>query len=103
MKKLIFCALLLLFGGGVSTAQTWQGNTIVASQNKRESKAEKTPYNYKDSKGKVYPVFISKSGSCFIEKTSSKSGKQYRQYLGKQLSADICKKLGRTYKPRNNG
>lgn len=99
MRKLLFCAMLLLFGSGGVIAQSWQGNTIIATQNKRESIKEKTPYQYKDSKGKVYPVFISKTGSCFIEKTS-KNGKQYRQYLGMQLSKDICKKLGRTYKPK---
>lgn len=99
MKKLIFCALLLFMGVGAAPAQKWEGNTIVATQTTQKGKAEKTPYTYKDIKGKTYSIFISRSGSCFIEKTS-KSGKQYRQYLGKEISAEICKKLGRTHKPK---
>lgn len=48
-----------------------------------------TGYHYFDSKGVRYPIYISSKGKCFIIRTSSKTGKEYRQYLPevtKQLS-----------------
>lgn len=60
---------------------------------------EKTGFTYKDSTGKVYDIYISKTGSCYILRVSKKSGKTYKSYLGKDISADICKQLGRKYTP----
>jgi hypothetical protein len=39
------------------------------------------------------------SGSCYIKKISKKSGNEYKQYLGEEVSKDICKQLGVEYKP----
>lgn len=57
-----------------------------------------TSFTWTDSKGKSYPIYISNSGSCYIIKTSSKSGKEYKSYLGPEISQDICKKLNKEYK-----
>lgn len=38
-------------------------------------------YYYFDAKGIRYPIYMSSKGKCFILRTSSKTGKQYRQYL----------------------
>ena len=51
-----------------------------------------------DSKGKQYPVYMSISGSCYIIRTSAKTGKKYKQYLKPDVSQDICKSLGKEYK-----
>lgn len=87
-----------------STAQTVsrQGNTFTSSSKaSSQAKPERTKYTWKDSKGTEYPIYISKSGSCFVYRTSSKTAKEYKQYLGKEISAQICKEMGREYKPRN--
>ena len=42
---------------------------------------------------------MSKSGSCYIKKVSKKTGKEYKQYLAAEISADICNQLGIEYKP----
>ena len=52
-----------------------------------------TPYTWKDSKGNEYPIYISASGSCYVIKTSKKTGKEYKNYLSKEVSAEICKEL----------
>lgn len=52
-------------------------------------------YEIKDVK---YPVFTSKSGAFYIWKTSSKTGKQYKYYLPK----DIQKQMGRKYNDEKN-
>lgn len=60
--------------------------------------AQLTDYTWKDSKGNVYPIYISSSGSCYIIKTSSKTGKEYKQYMKKEISIQICKELNVEYK-----
>lgn len=57
-----------------------------------------TGATWKDSKGNKYPIYISKSGSCYIIRISNKTGKEYKYYLGPEISQDICKQLGKEYK-----
>lgn len=97
MKKLIFMAALFFAAFSPIEAQTWKGNTIVATSVQKQ-KAEKTPYSFQAKDGKTYPIYISQRGSCYIVRVSKKTGKEYKQYLGKEISQEICKKLKRTYK-----
>lgn len=62
--------------------------------------AEQTAYTWQDTKGRTYPIWIARTGSCFVIRVSGKTGNEYRQYLGKEVSADICKRMGRAYTPR---
>ena len=48
----------------------------------------KTSFTWIDSNGDAFPVYISKSGSCFVIK-SSRNGSDYRVYLGKEVSEQI--------------
>lgn len=57
-----------------------------------------TPYSWSDSKGNKYIIYMSFNGSCFIIKTSAKTGKQYKSYLGAEISRDICAKMNKIYK-----
>jgi hypothetical protein len=98
MKKLLIM-LVLLCVGLTSNAQNYtrEGNTFVSV---KSAKAEptKTKFTWKDSKGTEYPVYISSTGSCFIIRISKKTGKEYRSYLGPEVSAQICKELNIEYK-----
>ena len=98
MKKLLIM-LVLLCVGLTSNAQNYtrEGNTFVSV---KSAKAEpvKTKFTWKDSKGKEYPVYISSSGSCFVIRVSAKTGKEYRNYLGPEISQQICNELGIEYK-----
>ena len=80
-----------------------EGNTY-SSTGGVKSKVEPiaTGFTYKNRQGNVYPIYMSNSGSCFIVKTSKKTNKEYRQYLGAEISQDICSKLGKTYKGKKN-
>ena len=40
-----------------------------------------TQYFYLTADRKKYPIYQSKTGKCFIVRTSSKTGERYRQYL----------------------
>ena len=101
MKKIRqYIMLVLLLLVGVPTyAQNYtrEGNTFVSV---KSAKAEptKTKFTWKDSKGTEYPIYISSTGSCFIIRISKKTGKEYRSYLGPEVSAQICKELNIEYK-----
>lgn len=106
IRRLFVSILLILSVACVCDAQSnnfeRQGTTFVSKSNSR-TKAEptKTKYTWKDSKGTEYPIYISSTGSCFVIKTSSKTGKEYRSYLSPEISKEICKELGVNYQPKN--
>ena len=101
IRRLFAILLLVLAIGLAANGQTYtrNGNTFTSAKAER-AKAEpiKTKFTWKDSKGKEYPVYISAKGSCYIIKTSSKTGKEYKNYLGPEISQQICKELGIEYK-----
>lgn len=106
MKKIkdvitfLFFLLFILFGLWMTAdAQIYkqEGNVFSSVKTTKTVTSDKTPYTWKDSKGKEYPIYISSTGSCYVIKTSSKTGKEYRQYLGPEISEEICKQLGRKY------
>ena len=100
MKKLlaiisIFCVC------NVINAQYYKidGKTITSIKpDKSSSEPVNTGFTWVDNKGKSYPIFISDKGCCFVIKTSSKTNKDYRSYLGSKISQDICKRLNIEYK-----
>ena len=69
-----------------------KGNTFYQQSNSNKIEKDSavfSGYHYFDAKGIRYPIYISSKGKCFIWRTSSKTGKQYKQYLlevTKQLS-----------------
>lgn len=107
MKKIkdvitfLFFLLFMLFGlwmtADAQTTYKQEGNTFSSVKTTKTVTPEQTPYTWKDSKGKEYLIYISKSGSCYVIKTSAKTGKEYRQYLGPEISIKICENLGRKY------
>ena len=84
------------------TAQSFtrSGNTfIITSTKKAKSEPTKTKFTV-EKDGKSYPVYMGSTGSCFILKISAKTGKEYRSYLGEEMSRTICKEMGVEYKSR---
>ena len=67
----------------------------VSSEDRQNQGYTKTDFTWKDSKGDEYPVYIAHTGSCFVIKTS-KSGEDYRAYLGEEVSEQIRKELGKS-------
>ena len=99
MKKIIITAIMLLSLSLNIQVQNVkrEGNTFTQVTNKSgksEGKETKTQYIYTDSKGNVYPVYLSSTGKAFIKKVSKKTGKEYRVYLhevGKQINPEAYK------------
>lgn len=104
INKLAVVLVMLLAFITVSSAYAdnvkREGNTFVSTSTRTSTKSEpiKTKFTYKDNKGVESPIYVSKSGSCFIIKTSKKTGKEYRSYLSAEISIQICKELGIEYK-----
>ena len=99
-RQYIILVLLLLVGVPTYAQDyTRSGNTFISAKAERvKAEPVKTKFTWKDSKGKEYPVYISAKGSCYILKTSSKTGKEYKNYLGPEISKQICKELDVKYK-----
>ena len=98
MKRITTIITLLLLMCTVSEAQTVQrdGDTFtqVAVTKSRAASETLTQYTYVDSKGNIYPIYLSSVGKAFIKKTSKKTGKEYRQYIpevGRQINPDAYK------------
>ena len=96
MKKLFIAAIMLfsLNMGIQAQSVQKQGNNFTQVSNKggkSGGKETKTQYTYTDSKGVVYPVWLSSTGKAFIKRVSKKTGKEYKQYvpeIGKQINPE---------------
>lgn len=101
MKKIILMLMMALVCCVSVNAQSYSrnGNTFTTTAKARTAaEPTKTKFVWTDSKNNSYPIYMSTNGSCFVIKTSAKTGKEYRNYLGKDISQEICKELGVEYK-----
>jgi hypothetical protein len=83
----------LMFFGTVAFGQKYQRNGNQFSVNTEKVKDLNTGYTYKDKQGKVYPIYQNSKGNFYIIRKSKKTGKQYKSYLPKEISAEIAKEL----------
>ena len=97
MKKLFIAAMMLLslnMGINAQSVQRQGNNFTQVSNPKTSGKETKTEFTYTDSKGNIYPVYLSASGKAFIKRISKKTGKEYKQYvpeIGKQINPKAYK------------
>jgi len=79
-----------------------EGNTFISTKTtKSKGETKKTKYTWQEPDGKKYPVYMSSGGSCFILRTSKKTGKEYRKYLGKEVSAEMREGMTNISIPNN--
>lgn len=83
MKQLIIILSLMLTVGilkAQNAVQNKDGNyTAIKSGNVKEA-AKTNGKTFTDTKGIVYPVYVSVNGKLFVIRTS-KNGNQYKMYL----------------------
>ena len=97
MKKIFIAAIMLLgltVGVQAQSVQRQGNNFTQVSNPKTSGKETKTEFTYTDSKGNIYPVYLSASGKAFIKRVSKKTGKEYKMYLpevGKQINPKAYK------------
>ena len=97
MKKIFIAAIMLLgltMGVQAQSVQRQGNNFTQVSNPKTSGKETKTEFTYTDSKGNIYPVYLSASGKAFIKRVSKKTGKEYKMYIpeiGKQINPKAYK------------
>lgn len=99
MRKLFFAiAFALAITASAQQSYKREGNTFTAVQTTGQAqKGTQTKYTWKDREGKTYPIFLSKNGRAYVIRTSKKTGNEYKQYLGEDISRQICKETGVKY------
>ena len=88
----------ILLTGRVYKRNVNEFSSATRENNSNLVNTEITNYTWKDSKDNVYPIYITSNGSCFIYRTSNKTGKKYKQYMKVEISQQICNELGKEYK-----
>lgn len=98
----IFATMLFFACTNVSaqTAYKIEGNTYIQVKDSTTTYVPIATNYYYESDGIKYQIYVGKTGSCYVNKLSKKTGNMYRQYLGEEISRDICNKIGRTYQPK---
>lgn len=94
MKKLIFCLFMALLSC-TSYAQVARKDNTFKSTTTQTTKSEgqQTKYTWEDKKGNKYPIYITKNGAVYINRKSAKTGKNYKQYLSKEIKEQVQKEL----------
>lgn len=94
----VFAFILIFLGACIQECRAQnvvrKGHSFYQQSN--SSKIEKdsavfSGYHYFDTKGIRYPIYISSKGKCFIWRTSSRTGKPYKQYLP-EVTKELAKK-----------
>lgn len=91
---LIACFLLAHWCETSAQNVVRKGNTFYQQSNSNKIEKDSavfSGYHYFDTKGIRYPIYMSSKGKCFIIRTSSKTGKQYKQYLP-EITKQLAKK-----------
>ena len=92
MKSFIMCILLVLFSININ-AEVKRVNDTFKVENTTKESDTKTKFTWEDKQGNKYPIYITKRGSCYIVRVSKKTNKEYKQYLPKDVQAQIKKEL----------
>ena len=94
MKKLIFCLFIALLSYTSYAQVAREGNTFKSiTTQTTKSEGQQTKYTWEDKKGNKYPIYITKNGAVYINRKSAKTGKNYKQYLSKEVKEQIQKEL----------
>ena len=94
MKKLIFCLFIALVSCTSYAQVAREGNTFKSiTTQTTKSEGQQTKYTWEDKKGNKYPIYITKRGAVYINRKSAKTGKDYKQYLSKEVKEQIQKEL----------
>ena len=99
MRKIIFLLVAIIATMFVcANAQEVKrdGDNFTVEKVLHQSSDVQTKYTF-TVKDVAYPIWITKNGRCYIVRTS-KNGKQYKQYLAKDICLEICKELNVEYK-----
>ena len=94
MKKFIFRLFMTLLSCTSYAQVAREGNTFKSTTSQTtKSEGQQTKYTWQDKKGNKYPIYITKSGAVHVNRKSTKTGKDYKQYLSKEIKEQIQRSL----------
>lgn len=92
MKYIISLLIMLTLSMSSFAEVKREGNTFKVEQPSKANDT-KTKYTWEDKEGNKYPIFVTKKGACYVIRVSKKTGKEYKQYLPKDIQETIKKEL----------
>lgn len=92
MKYIISLLIMLTLSMSSFAEVKREGNTFKVEQTSKASDT-RTKYTWEDKEGNKYPIFVTKKGACYVVRVSKKTGKEYKQYLPKDIQETIKKEL----------
>lgn len=84
--KHIFITLFIFLSISFSTCAE-----VFKTPSSKSAKTDSTTIHVYEIKGQSYPIYKSTRGKYYIWRTSKKTGKQYKQYLPKNIQEQINK------------
>ena len=110
MKRFIALGILFLsivcatFAQNNNSSYTVEGNTFISSTGEHSARTKaqiiETDFMYREKDGTEYKIMCNaNTGSCFINKVS-RNNREYRKYLGEDISREVCRRLNIEYKGR---
>ena len=89
-------ALVLSMGANAQSKPNFKidGNRIVTVKTERKAaESVKTSFTFSTGDGVELPVYRTSNGSYYVLRTSKKTGKQYKQYLSKDMKNELDKRI----------
>lgn len=93
MKKIMMCLLIAMTALVGFCGVKKEGNTFIVEQSVSSSNDTETKYTWQDKKGNTYPIYITKTGAVYVKRVSKNTGKEYKQYLSKEVKEQIQQEL----------
>jgi hypothetical protein len=84
MKKIVIAALLCILCtvayGQTTVKQNGKNFTEVATKSS-STPGKDTGFTFTTKDGQTYPILMTKSGRCYVNRISKKTGKEYKYYV----------------------
>lgn len=93
MKYIITLLIALSMSVASYAGVVRDGDTFKVEKTTSVNQDTQTKYTWEDKESNKYPIYITKKGACYVIRTSKKTGKEYKQYLPKNVQEQIRKEL----------
>lgn len=94
MKKFIFCLFKALLSHTRYAKVAREDNTCKPTTTQTtKSEEQQTSFTWKDKKGNKYTIYTTKKGAFYINRKSAKAGKDYKQYLSKEMKEQVWREF----------
>ena len=99
MKKFFLGALVALASvitpaNAFAQSYNFDGSNFTTVKTTSQATDQMTHLTY-EVNGVRYPIYVTKNNKCYIKRVSKNTGKEYKQYLPAEVTAQVLKAIGR--------